>query len=186
MSFETDSVPPSRPSGGRLFSAMLVIVIGAAIVLTMVIRQSTPPSPVTGKKAPEIRVAGWYNGPGPKAEDLKGKVIVLDAWAFWCVPCRAKAPELIKLHERYRDKGVVFIGLTGEGAQADAKSRGFLKATNITWPNGYGAVQTLLDLNNEYIPQTWVIDRKYNLIWDESKATEPIEAALDRALAESP
>lgn len=186
MSIEHDSSTQGRPSGVRLFAAMLVIVVCAAIVLTLVIRQSTPPAPVTGKKAPEIRVAGWYNGPGPTAEDLRGKVIVLDAWAFWCVPCRVKAPELVKLHEHYRERGVVFIGLTGEGAQAESKSRGFLKATNIGWPNGYGAVQTLLDLNNEYIPQTWVIDRKYNLIWDESRATEPIEAAIDRALAEAP
>ncbi len=185
MEPETDSaeqqIPPNR---GKTFGIALLIVGGVAIAFAMVIRQSTPSAPVTGKRAPEIHAAGWFNGPAPTPADLHGKVIVLDAWAYWCGPCRAKAPELVALYNRYRERGVVFIGLTREQAEAWGPSQQFLQATNITWPNAYDAHATLVELNNEYIPQSWVIDRRYNLIWDSSIPSEPIEAAIDRALAE--
>jgi thiol-disulfide isomerase/thioredoxin len=178
----TEPSTPQKPSPLRLFGGVLAIVICGAVLLTMAIRTK----PMTVERAPEIHVAGWLNGPGPKREDLQGKVIVLDAWAFWCGPCVLKAPELIELYERYRDRGVIFIGLTAETADTLDKSRAFLKQTKIPWPNGYGCGQTLLNLNNQYLPQTWVIDRKYNLVWDSDRASEPMEAAIDRALAESP
>ncbi len=167
--------PPSN--GGKIFSAVLLVVVAVAFAFAFTIR------PVS--KAPEIRAAGWLNGPGPTPEELHGKVLVVDAWAFWCGPCRASAPELVKLHERYRERGVVFLGLTSEGADQDAENRRFLADTKITWPNGFGAVGTLIKLKADFIPQVWVIDRKYNLIWNVN-SSEPIESAIDRALAQKP
>ena len=163
------------------FLLALVIVAMAATLLTLIL-WPTQISPVLGK-APEIRAAGWLNGPEPTPEDLHGKVIVLDAWAYWCGPCRAKAPELVQLYEKYSPRGVLFLGLTQEGVNVDEYNRRFLETTHITWPNGYGAVDTLFALKADYIPQRWVIDRHYNLIWNED-SPEPIETAIDRALAE--
>ena len=80
---------------------------------------------------------------------------------------------------------MVFIGLTSEGIEADQQNRSFLEQTKITWPNGYGAMKTLSDLKAETIPQRWVIDRKYNLVWNENSA-QSIEEAIDLALAEKP
>ena len=185
METETGFAPTGVPKRGKSFIVALLIVGGVTLAFAMVIRQSTPGS-TTGNRAPEIQAAGWLNGPGPTSAELHGKVIVLDAWAFWCGPCRAQAPELVALYKRYRERGVVFVGLTGEGAAAQRQSQQFLQATNITWPNAYGARFTLAQLKNKYIPQTWVIDRSYNLIWDSSIPSEPIEAAIDRALAEKP
>lgn len=170
-------------SGGKSFSTALLIVISLAVVVTILIRQQTfPQVPMQPIPAPRIQADGWLNGPGPTMEELKGKVIVVDAWAYWCVPCRRAAPEMVSLFEKYQDR-VTFIGLTSEGVDADSENRQFLEATRIKWPNGYGAIQTLTDLNAEFIPQRWVIDRKYNLIWNES-SRESIESAIERALAE--
>ncbi len=175
----------SGDRGGKSFAIALAIVVSLAAVLTILIRQTIEVDQFsTGTPAPKIQVAGWLNGPGPTAEELHGKVIVVDAWAFWCGPCRRQAPELVKLYEKYKDR-VVFIGLTSEGIEADERNREFLKQTKITWPNGYGAVQTLTELKAEFIPQRWVIDRKYNLVWNEN-SPESIEAAIDSALAQKP
>ena len=180
MEAETGLVDGPRTTTGKPFLIVLLIVAVSAMALSLLIRG---PSPV--RKAPELQVEGWLNGPGPTAEELHGKVIVLDAWAFWCMPCRAQAPELVTLHRKYRDRGVVFLGLTIEGFEANAQNQRFLKDTKITWPNGYGAEKMFQELKADTIPQRWVIDRKYNLIWTES-SNEPIEAAIDRALAETP
>jgi thiol-disulfide isomerase/thioredoxin len=172
-------------AGGQGFGSVLLIVAVAAIVLAVAIRFAIPPENVKGQRAPEIYADGWLNGSGPTPEDLHGKVIVLDAWAYWCGPCRAEAPKLVKLHEKYREQGVVFLGLTGETLEADADNRRFLQTTRITWPNGYGAMKTLAELKADTIPQYWVIDRNYKIIWTIT-SKEPIEAAIDRALAQSP
>jgi len=185
MNIESNSAGPTNGSGTKSFGFVLVIVAVAAAVLAMIIRGPVARTSLQGQPAPPIEAAGWLNGPGPTPEELHGKVIVLDAWAYWCGPCIAKAPELVALHEKYREQGVVFLGLTIEGEDVDPYNRRFLDVTRITWPNGYGAVKTLEALQADTIPRCWVIDRKYNVIWTES-SREKISTAIERALAESP
>lgn len=55
-----------------------------------------------------------YPGGGARPvtlSDLRGKVVVLDFWASWCGPCRAAMPALQRLHEAYRERGVVVLGI---------------------------------------------------------------------------
>lgn len=186
MTVESESLSNTPAGSGRSFNLVLLVVGVAACMLAIVIRSSSQPKILEPTPAPEFHVEGWLNGPGPTIEEMKGKVIVVDAWAYWCRPCIAKAPELIALYEHYKGQDVLFVGLTAEGQAMNEKSLKFLADTKIPWPNGYGASRTLLNLNNDYIPQTWVFDRKYNLIWDEARSTETIEAAINRALAEKP
>lgn len=72
-------------------------------------------------------------GPGPKAElnlksmdgqrvrlsDYRGRAVVLNFWATWCVPCTAEIPMLVKAEKDYRSKGVAFIAASVD----DRKSR---------------------------------------------------------------
>ena len=62
--------------------------------------------------APEIEVAEWIDQAPVKLSELRGRVVLLDFWATWCGPCRVTMPRLKQLQERYRDKGLVVIGLT--------------------------------------------------------------------------
>ncbi|MFC1867165.1 peroxiredoxin family protein [Thermodesulfobacteriota bacterium] len=45
-------------------------------------------------------------------KDFRGKIVFVDFWATWCLPCRKSLPELAKLDKKYRDKGLVILGLS--------------------------------------------------------------------------
>ena len=65
-----------------------------------------------GKQAPELNIEEWANGSPLSADDLKGKVVLLDFWAIWCGPCVATFPHLREWQEKYSEKGLVIVGMT--------------------------------------------------------------------------
>ena len=53
--------------------------------------------------------------------DFKGKVIIMDFWATWCVPCKAEIPGFIELQKKHGDRGLQIIGLSVDDSLATAK-----------------------------------------------------------------
>ena len=76
------------------------------------IKRSRAMEAMIGKDAAPLAIEAWANGEPMTAEDLKGKVVLLDFWAVWCGPCIATFPHLKHLQEAYGDKGLVILGLT--------------------------------------------------------------------------
>jgi len=54
--------------------------------------------------------------------DFKGKVILLDFWATWCVPCKQEIPGFIELQKKYGDRGLQIIGLSVDDSMNMAKT----------------------------------------------------------------
>lgn len=51
------------------------------------------------------------DGTSTKVSDRKGKVVLLNLWGIWCIPCIAEMPHLVKMQDEYREKGFEIIGL---------------------------------------------------------------------------
>lgn len=180
-------LPPS--SNGWSFFVTLALVAGVGYFLASLLQMPPEndkhvPAPgpgLIGMRAPAIQAQGWFNGTAPSEETLRGKIIVLDAWAYWCGPCRQKAPALIKLYEKYSPQGVVFLGLTNEDRRSLKQCEEFIAETKIPWPQGYGVDKTLARLNADYIPQIWVVDQTGTIAWDQT-APDDVSKTLDRLL----
>jgi thiol-disulfide isomerase/thioredoxin len=61
----------------------------------------------------------------------KGKVVLVDFWATWCVPCRKEMPELAKLEARLKAKGLVLIPISADEPENEAAAREFLTNAGI-------------------------------------------------------
>ena len=66
-----------------------------------------------GKDAAPLDGVTWVNGGPLTAEQLQGKVVLLDFWAVWCGPCIMTFPHLREWYEQYHDKGLEIVGVTG-------------------------------------------------------------------------
>lgn len=65
-------------------------------------------------------------------KDFRGKLVLLNFWASWCVPCREEMPAMEKLYREYKDKNFVILAVAVKDRRQDAID--FLKELNITYP----------------------------------------------------
>lgn len=151
-----------------------------------------------GETAPElVKVDKWFPGQPQTLADLRGKVVLLDFWATWCMPCLDTFPHLIEWQQAYQKDGLEILGVTryygeAEGFQVDKPSeinflQRFKKAHNLPYDfvvandtsnqAAYGASS---------IPTTVLIDRKGVVRYVETGANreEEIQTMIEKLLAE--
>ncbi len=54
------------------------------------------------------------NNKSIKLSDFKGKYLLIDFWASWCIPCRKGSPKLLKLYDKYKSKGLIVLGVSDD------------------------------------------------------------------------
>jgi thiol-disulfide isomerase/thioredoxin len=113
---------------------------------------------VVGRTAPAITLH-TLDGAEIGTESLRGKVVILNFWATWCVPCREEMPLLSDYASRHAGEGVVVLGFSLDNPNAMAQVRkisanfGFpVGLLGSAWAGGYGRMWRL--------PVSFVIDRE--------------------------
>lgn len=102
-----------------------------------------------------------------KLSAYRGKIVVLNFWATWCVPCRKEMPDLAAIQNEYAALGVQVVGATADTIDARAKVINFIKETRVNFPVWIGA--TTSDMSRfglgPALPGTAVIGRDGKIIF---------------------
>jgi thiol-disulfide isomerase/thioredoxin len=99
-------------------------------------------------------------------ESFKGKVIVLDFWASWCLPCRTANRELSKLYTKYKTKGFEIFSVSIDENKKDwqkAVAKQKINWVQVNDPRGWDA-QTAIRWNISQLPTTYLIDKKGDVV----------------------
>jgi len=95
--------------------------------------------------------------------NYQGKVVVLNFWASWCAPCLREMPNLEKLHQKYRQRGIQVIGIAVVSRESDVSQK--VRQTGVTYPILFGSKQLIAQYGSfSDLPTTFIIDEKGNIL----------------------
>lgn len=145
------------------------------------IEASAPASTAVGAEAPELEYPN-PEGKMMRLSDLRGKVVLIDFWASWCRPCRMENPNVVKLYNKYKDKGFDVFSVSLDSNRDSWMAA--IVADKLTWPNHvsdlkkWGSAGAKL-YGVSSIPCTFLVDKDGKILAKNLRG-----AALERALKE--
>jgi thiol-disulfide isomerase/thioredoxin len=155
----------------------VVILLAAIAVVYSVAGALFDGSLKKGTTAPGFDSVGSTIEATLVAERFKGKVVLLDFWATYCVTCQYLAPALTRLEEAYGPAGLAVIAVSLDPPQDTARAR-------LTFTEWGGTVEILFDsaraLQEAYritaLPQTFLISRQGRILWQQAGIRQGDEA----------
>ncbi len=109
----------------------------------------------------------------------QGKIILVNFWATWCPPCREEMPELSKIQDKFRDQGVIVLGISTDDLE---KTKNFINNSPVSYPilaadmDGMDLSQ-ILGNNRGILPYSVLIDQHGSVI-------KVFQGRIDQALVE--
>ncbi|MFD1061944.1 redoxin domain-containing protein [Winogradskyella litorisediminis] len=119
-----------------------------------------------------------FSAPTPEGDILalddvlsKGKITIIDFWAAWCGPCRRENPNVVKIYEKYHDKGleIIGVGLDGRRGQQNPKEAWIkaIKNDNLTWHQVsnlryFDEIAKMYNVNS--IPSMFILDNEGKIV----------------------
>ncbi len=157
-----------------------------------------------GQEAPEIRgVVAWQNSGPQQLSELRGKVVILDFWGYWCGACVASMPELFSIYDKYHDRGLEVLAVHMDDevdtvAKLDEKlvriKKGLWKGRDLPFPialtvathSGGKTIDPALviDYGIDHYPTGVLIDRKGRVVGEFYPGQPSDMLLLDKAIAE--
>lgn len=152
----------------RIYGTFIIILLLSLLSCQVAVKEKEP------IPAPDFSVAD-INGNPVSLNDFRGKVIILDFWATWCIPCRQELPHFQELHEAYKDRGFAMVGVSvDQGGTAMVKP--FVEKNRLTYVNLI-ATEEMAKLYGEGtpaikkmygpiqgIPATFIINKKGEIV----------------------
>lgn len=165
-------------------------LVGLALSLPAAIAQDAPRErfrAVDAYERPDYTLE-TVDGRSLSAGDWDGKVVLVDFWASWCVPCRREMPEFNRLRAEYADQGFEVVGIAADELE---KVQEFLGEVPVTFPIVYGEVDAVMEISEQYgndyggLPFSAFIDREGNVRYTQRPGLvtfEDAEAVLQTLL----
>lgn len=141
--------------------------------------------PVESRKAmPDFTYPSLAKVPWSLAEQ-KGKVVFVNFWATWCPPCREETPDLVRVHQRFRHRGVEFAGVAMDDDPARVVPP-FITRYNVEYPILVAPPDSMLAQAVESLPTSFLIDRqgKVARTWIGIVREQELTAAIEALLSE--
>jgi cytochrome c biogenesis protein CcmG, thiol:disulfide interchange protein DsbE len=145
---------------GQLVALACVAGLLALLVWRLTHQQHAPP---VGATAPTFSLRRLDGDGTLSLASLRGKPVVLNFWASWCVPCKTEAKALEQAYGQYRGRGVAFVGVDFHDVTGDA--RRFVAAHELTFPmvqDGSGDVTGSYGITQ--VPETYILDRRGHVV----------------------
>ncbi|MBO9662253.1 thioredoxin family protein [Dokdonella sp.] len=166
-----------------------ILVAAATCVAVAVVGMPTPRAePVVA--APEFTgIDRWFNSAPLSLAELEGKVVLVEFWTYSCINCIHVTPHVKEWYRRYRDQGLVVIGVHTpeyEEEHDPAKVQAAIERFGIEYPvaqdNGY---RTWEAYGNRYWPASYLIDREGRIVYRHygEGAYEVMDERIRQALA---
>jgi thiol-disulfide isomerase/thioredoxin len=168
-------------------AVVLAGLLAAAALLAFLFRSGPSAGPMSEpqarREAPEIALPD-LNGYPWSLQALRGRVVVENFWATWCPPCRAETPELVRLHNRYRERGLDIAGIVVND-NADAV-RKFIREFDVPYSVLLPPAESSIVSSVESLPTTVLIDRQGRVarVYVGQLREPDLAADIERLLAE--
>lgn len=151
-----------------LVIAIAVIAIAAGVYSARV--RTVRPGSQEHRPAPDFALPR-IDGGQLQLSSYRGKVVLLDFWATWCVPCREETPHFVEMQERYKDRGLQIIGVSMDDSPDPVRT--FYKQFHINYPVVMGTAETGSAYGGVLgLPIAFLIDRNGIIHFKHMRATE--------------
>ncbi len=117
---------------------------------------------------------------------LRGKVVLVDFWAWWCVYCQNEAPSIVAAYAKYHGRGLEIIGVSLDDDHTKAMMLNYISSNGMSWPQYFGGDHLGNFITKKYnvsaLPALWLVDKHGHLINATRGADLPDQ--VEKALAE--
>ncbi len=138
-----------------------------------------------GELVPDLELVS-LDGEKASLASLRGRAVLLNLWATWCLPCIQEMPELAALHERHGKEGLAVVGVSIDGADAAAKVRRFVferKVPFAVWLDPEMRLPRACRVPG--LPATFIVDREGRIVLRRDRPIVADEPALQKALSQA-